>query len=112
MQRRLENRMLSRAPFGYSSLPGASSGPADQQRLIELEQLLRQRQIEINEREQSLEDVQAKLAEREREMAELENLLLAREHVISAQRRAPTLPPVAASAEETAALEKLRATLL
>jgi septal ring factor EnvC (AmiA/AmiB activator) len=44
-------------------------------------------------------------------MAELENLLLARERVLMAQRRAPTLPPFAATAEETAALEKLRATL-
>jgi hypothetical protein len=109
VQRRIEERFKSRAPFPQSPLRSTDDGSADHQRLIELEHLLRQREFEMNERERALEDIQAKLAEREREMAELENLLLARERVLMAQRRAPTLPPFAASEEETAALEKLRA---
>lgn len=65
----------------------------------------------MDARERALEDLQARFAEREREMAELEALLLARERVLMAQRKAPTMPPFAARAEESDALEKLRATL-
>lgn len=115
--RRIEERMNSRSPFpgaavGAPAAAGASAASlGDRARIVELERLLRQRDLELSERERVLEDTQAKLNERERAIAEVENLLLARERVLMAQRRAPTLPPFAASQEERAALETLRATL-
>lgn len=111
VQRRVEERINSRSPFPNSVVQSASSTAAERARLLEMDRAQRIREQELDERERALEDLQARLGEREREIAELENLLLARERVLMAQRKAPTLPPFAANAEETSALEKLRATL-
>lgn len=108
VQRRVEHRINSRNPFPSNSpFPAAQSG-AERNRLAEVERILRLREEELNCRELALEELQNRLGDREREIAELENLLLARERLLSVQRRAPTMPPFAASAEERSALEKLR----
>lgn len=111
VQRRVEERINSRSPFPSA---GGSQSPvsgAERARLAELERVLRLREQESDARERALEELQARLAEREREIAELENLLQARERVLMAQRRGSTMPPFAATKEEAAALEKLRAEL-
>lgn len=112
-QRRVEAWINSRNPFP-STLRGAPSDhqiEAERARIRELEAALRQRDQEQNAREAALEGLQGRLVEPEREITELENLLLAREKVLMVQRKAPTMPPFAASAAETSALEKLRAQL-
>jgi chromosome segregation ATPase len=111
VQRKIEQRLNSRSPFPNAVVQSATASAAERARLLDLERNLRLREQEIDARERAMEDLQARLADREREIAELENLLLARERVLMAQRRAPTIPPFQANAEETAALEKLRAEL-
>jgi hypothetical protein len=111
VQRRVEARLNSRSPFVSSIVPPPPSHSAERARLLEMDRAQRSREQELDARERALEELQARLVDREREIAELENLLLARERVIIAQRKAPTMPPFAAQAEETSALEKLRATL-
>lgn len=111
VQRRVEARINSRSPFPNSVVQSATNTAAERARLLEMDRAQRFREEELDARERAMEELQARLAEREREIAELENLLLARERVLMAQRRAPTLPPFAASAEERSALETLRATL-
>ncbi len=109
VQRRIEERLNSRSPF--PAAPSVTNTAPERARLLEMDRAQRLREAELDARERAMEDLQSRLAEREREIAELENLLLARERVLMAQRRAPTLPPFAAHAEETSALETLRAEL-
>lgn len=111
VQRRVEQRLSSRSPFPNSVVQSATNTAAERARLMEMDRAQRLREQELDDRERALEELQARLGEREREIAELENLLLARERVLMAQRKAPTMPPFAASEEERSALEKLRATL-
>lgn len=111
VQRRVEARLNSRSPFPNSVVQSATNTAAERARLLEMDRAQRFREQELDERERAMEELQARLGEREREIAELENLLLARERVLMVQRKAPTMPPFAANAEETAALEKLRTTL-
>ncbi len=112
VQKRVEQRLNSRSPFPSANpFPGGGMSNAERARLAELERALRHREQEADARERALEELQARLCDREREIAELENLLQARERVLMAQRRGSTMPPFAASAEEKAALEKLRAEL-
>jgi hypothetical protein len=113
VQRRVEARLNSRNPFPSSlqAAPNTQAVEAERARIRDLEAMLRQRDQEQNAREAALEELQGRLVEREREIAELENLLLAREKVLMVQRKAPTMPPFAASAAERSALETLRAQL-
>jgi hypothetical protein len=112
LQRKLEARINSHSPFTHPApAPMANLSVADRARLMELDRSLRVRHEELDARENALDELQARMTERAREISELENLLLARERVLMAQRKAPTLAPFAASAEETTALEELRATL-
>lgn len=111
VQRRVEERINSRAPFPGALVGSAASSAAERAHLLEIDRAQRLREQELDTLERALEELQMRLGDREREIAELENLLLARERVLMAQRKAPTLAPFAASAEETSALEKLRATL-
>lgn len=111
VQRKIEQRLNSRSPFPNSVVQSATASAAERERLMELERLVRQREQEMDLRERALEELQSRLADREREIAELENLLLARERLVMVQRKAPTMPPFAASQAESDALEKLRATL-
>lgn len=111
VQRKIEQRLNSRSPFPTAVVQSSTASAAERARLLELERSLRLREQEIDARERALEELQARLADREREIAELENLLLARERVLMAQRKAPTMPPFQANAEENAALETLRAEL-
>jgi len=111
VQRKIEQRLNTRSPFPDAVVQSASSSAAERARLLDLERNLRLREQEIGAHERAMEDLHARLADREREMAELENLLLARERVLMVQRRATTMPPFQAKAEETAALEKLHAEL-
>ncbi|TAG33113.1 MAG: hypothetical protein EAZ36_01245 [Verrucomicrobia bacterium] len=111
VQRRVEARLNSRSPFPSAAAQPPTHTAAERTRLLEIENAYRAREHELSERERAMEELQARLKEREREMAEIENLLLARERVLMVQRKAPTMPPFAANAEETTALEKLRAAL-
>jgi len=114
VQRRVEARINSRNPFPSPNQPGSANAQineAERSRIRELELALRQRDHDQNAREAALEELQGRLVEREREIAELENLLLAREKVLMVQRKAPTMPPFAASAAESDALQKLRVQL-
>ncbi len=110
--RKVENRINSRSPFPGAKLPPPpATQTAERAKLEELEKALRLFETELTEREAALVELQSRLGEREREIAETENLLRVRESLLKVQRKASTMPPFAASAEERHALEKLRATL-
>jgi hypothetical protein len=91
----------TRSPF-----PGVASPAAA--KLLELERTLKQLEVSLVERERVLQEGESRLAEHERDLAEMEALLFARSQLLDASLKSGGAQGAPVSAEERAALERLR----
>ncbi len=98
------NNIMSQSRPPWGGTPSLSGSQVES-----LEKALRALETKVGEREMALAEAENKLAERDRALAETEALLQAREKVIDAMRKEkPAQSGAPASAEELAALTKLK----
>ncbi|HEX7632278.1 MAG TPA: hypothetical protein VF388_09100 [Lacunisphaera sp.] len=101
------NTIMSQSRPPWGGTPSLSGSQVES-----LEKALRELEKKVGEREMALAEAENKLAERDRALAETEALLAAREKVIDAMRKEkPAAGGASATAEELAALTKLKETL-
>jgi chromosome segregation ATPase len=97
------NNIMSQSRPPWGGTPTLSGSQVEN-----LEKALRDLEKKVGEREMALAEAENKLAERDRALAETEALLQAREKVIDAMRKEKPAGGGSATAEELAALTKLK----